>query len=462
MHGVSTNIQCHLLMDLLNSFTDFIKKEKLFQHAGRLILAVSGGVDSVALCELCKEAGYDFVIAHCNFQLRGEESERDEQFVKDLGKKYNVEVLIKKFDTAKASEEQKRGIQEVARGLRYAWFLELWSQQASDTSKRCYVVTAHHANDNIETLLMNFFKGTGINGLHGILPKQGIANYLVRPLLFAKKEELLSFAKENNFSFVEDSSNESDKYTRNFFRNQLIPSIQKVFPQVEDNLADNLQRFKEIQLLYDQSIATHKKKLLEYKGEEVHIPVLKLLKAEPLPTLIYEIISDFGFSPGQVTDVISLLNSDSGKYVSSSSHRILKNRNWLIISPIDTSIALNILIEKDQNKISYPGGEVNLEMLEGNVKLSTEVSVAMVDAGLVKFPLLLRKWKTGDYFYPLGMNKKKKLSRFFIDLKMSLLEKENTWVIESGKKIVWVIGKRIDDRFKLTPHTKSILKISQY
>ena len=456
-------------MQLLQKFTAFIKKENLFQPKDKLLLAVSGGVDSVVLCELCKQAGYGFEISHCNFKLRGEESERDENFVRDVAKKYDVEIFVKEFETEKYAEEKKISIQVAARELRYEWFYYLiGNKQYAINKKQEYnaiqlpianwILTAHHANDNMETLLMNFLKGTGINGLRGILPKQ---QKIIRPLLFAKKEELIKFAEENNLSFVEDSSNISDKYTRNYFRNQLIPSVQKVFPQAEENLLNNIERFKEIETLYKQSIAFHKKKLLEQKGNEVYIPVLKLLKSVPFSTIVYEIIKDFDFTSLQTEEVIKLLQSDSGKYVQSSSHRILKNRNWLIISPNDTIVAENILIEEKDKTIEFVNGKLKFEKLSTtNYKLQTTNEIATLDADEIMFPLLLRKYRQGDYFYPLGMKKKKKLSRFFIDQKLSLTEKENVWVIEMNKKILWIVGKRIDDRFKITPKTKNILKIS--
>ena len=461
-------------MNLPESFKSFIKKENLFQPKDMLLLAVSGGVDSIVLCELCRHAGFNFAIAHCNFQLREEESERDEEFVKNLAKKYGVKIFIKKFDTEKYALKNRIGIQEAARKLRYDWFNEIinWQsairkQQSAIENRKSeigndtihHIVTAHHANDNIETLLMNFFKGTGINGLRGILPKQ---EKIVRPLLFATKEEIKNFAKENRLVFVEDSSNVSDKYTRNYFRNQLIPSIQKVYPKVEDNLKDNINRFREIDILYQQSIVVHKKKLLEYKGEEIHIPVLKLLKTQPLSTVIYEIIKDFNFTSHQTEEAIHLLQSETGKYIQSSSHKIIKNRKWLIISPNNTTVAQNILIEENDTSIKFTNRELRIEKLSAiNHQLSTDNSIATLDADEIKFPLLLRKWKQGDYFYPLGMRKKKKLSRFFIDEKMSLSEKENTWIIEMDKKILWIVGKRIDDRFKVTPKTKNILLINK-
>ncbi len=226
-------------------------------------------------------------------------------------------------------------------------------------------------------------------------------------------------------------------------------------------MIDNIKRFNEIEILYQQSISNHKKKLLEQKGKEIHIPVLKLLKTEPLSTVIYEVIKHFNFTSHQTEEVIHLLQSETGKYVQSSSHKIIKNRNWLIISPNNTTEAENVLIEEKDKTIQFLNGKLKIEKLSTiNHQLSTESSIAMLDADEIKFPLLLRKWKQGDYFYPLGMNKKKKLSRFFIDQKLSLTEKENCRIIEMNKKIIWIVGKRIDDRFKITPKTKYILRIS--
>ena len=435
-------------MHLLQKFTQFIKKENLFQPKDKLLVAVSGGVDSVVLCDLCKKAGYNFTIAHCNFNLRGEESERDEEFVKELAKKYDVPIFVKSFKTEKYAGENMLSIQVAARELRYKWFNELINQSIGHQIN--YILTAHQANDNIETLLMNFFKGTGIAGLRGILPKH---DKIIRPLLFAKKEELIEFAKENSLDFVEDSSNIIDKYTRNYFRNQLMPLVQQIFPQAENNLLDNLTRFKDIEILYRQAVLSHTKKLIEQKGKEFHIPVLKLLKAEPLPTIIYEIIKDFGFTANQTDEVVKLLQSGSGKFIQSSSHRIIKNRNWLIISPNNTLTADNILIEEKDKIIEYGGGKLKFENHKsGGSQFSPNHSIAQLDSDEIVFPLLLRKWKQGDYFYPLGMKKKKKLSKFFIDQKLSLTEKENIWVLETNKKIIWVVGKRIDDRFKIVLH----------
>ncbi len=471
-------------MTLPDKFKAFIQKHNLFDLRDQLILAVSGGVDSVVLCELCRQTGYSFIIAHGNFQLRGEESNRDEAFVKSLGEKYGVEVLVKKFNTLEYVKETGFGIQEAARNLRYNWFLDIcyektfgseikttqviprWHTAIGHSNPKTHVVTAHHAGDSVETLLMNFFKGTGIRGLQGIQPRHELLKYIVRPLLFARKKEIINFAKENNLLFVEDSSNASDKYTRNYFRNHIIPSITKVFPEVEENLLSNMERFKDIEILYRQAMDLHKKKLLIKKNNEVHIPVLKLLKSEPVSTIVYELIKDFGFTSHQTEEVLKLLDSNSGKYISSETHKIIKNRKWIIITPHSTLEASHILINEDDREVDFADGKLKIEKCTiDKYKLSTDSSVAFLDAADITFPLLLRKWKHGDYFYPLGMKKvsgalaKKKLSKFFIDQKMSLSEKEKAWVIESNKRILWIVGRRIDDRFKITDRTKNIIKI---
>jgi tRNA(Ile)-lysidine synthase len=440
-------------MDLLQRFQQYIRDHNLFSPKNFLLVAVSGGIDSVVLCELCKQSGFTFIIAHCNFKLRGEESERDAAFVHQLAKKYNAPIFAKEFDTKEYAESHKLSIQEAARELRYEWF------NLISTRSSIPLLTAHHLDDNIETMLMHFFRGTGIYGLRGMLPKQ--AN-VVRPLLFARKQEIKQFAEENKLSWVEDSSNALDKYTRNYFRNQVIPFVQKIYPEVESNLVNNLRRFADMELLYKQALEIHKKKLLEYKGGEVHIPVLKLQKSTSLYTIVYEIIKDYRFSAHQTDEVIRLLSSESGRYVQSTTHRIIKNRRWLIIAPVNSEQAQTLVIEEDEEVVVFENGKLVISQSQGgsNEQWKTnDPSIAHVDKKELQFPLILRKWKKGDYFYPLGLGKKKKLARFFIDQKLSLTDKEKVWVLESNKRIVWVVGLRIDDRFKITEATKQVLKI---
>ncbi|HQX96336.1 MAG: tRNA lysidine(34) synthetase TilS [Chitinophagaceae bacterium] len=442
-------------MNLLLSFQSTIKLLNLFSSKDKLLIAVSGGVDSVVLCELCKQAKFDFTIAHCNFQLRGAESERDEQFVKNLGNKYGVKVLVKKFETEKYATENKLSTQEAARNLRYEWFEDLINQSTNQPIN--HLLTAHHSDDNAETIAMNFFRGTGLHGLTGIPGKNG---YIKRPLLEISKEELLAYARENNLEFVEDSSNQSSKYTRNYFRNEIIPAISKIYPQVKDNLLDNINRFKEIEKLYQLSVSELKKKICKQKGNEFYIPVNKLMSYNN-KALIYEIIHPFNFQEKQVEELIKLTDSDSGKYITSPDNqfRIIKHRLWFIISPVVATESVNIIIEENDKQVSFSLGNLSIETISNN-KPSTSSGIATLDAREIKFPLLLRKWKTGDYFYPLGMKKKKKVSRFLIDSKLSKTEKENTWVIECKQRICWIVGQRIDDRFKLTATTKEVLKLT--
>jgi len=445
-----------LKMILLKHFKNYISSNNLFSTADKLLVAVSGGVDSVVLCELCSQAGFDFAIAHCNFQLRNEDSERDEKFVRQLAKNYNVAFHTINFETKGYAREKKMSVQEAARELRYSWFEEI--RKAGGYG---YVLTAHHADDNIETVLMNFFRGTGIKGLKGIEPRH---DCIVRPLLFARRRDLEDFIETNRLEWVSDHTNLSDDYTRNYFRNQVIPFIEKSFPEVHENILGNISRLREAGLLYQQAISMHKRKLLETRGNEVHIPVLKLKKTEPLHTIVYEIAREYDFTPAQVEEIIALLDSDSGKYIQSASHRIIKNRNWLIIAPNEVEKTDIVIIEGTGNW-RYATGNMQVEkILTSNLvpPQAGQISnfTACLDAAEIKFPLLLRKWKRGDYFYPLGMAKKKKLARFFIDMKFSKTEKEKTWLVEMDKKIIWIVGHRIDDRFKITDRTKSILTLN--
>lgn len=447
-------------MNLIQSFQDHL--QQAFPYVSKthtkLLLAVSGGVDSMVLVDLFYKAGFDFIMAHCNFHLRGEESNRDEIFVKTIAEIYQKEISIQHFDTEKIAEEEKTSIEETARNLRYHWFVELLNGEDYFPSslQNKFIVTAHHANDTIETLLMNFFRGTGISGLHGIPSRN---KNIIRPLLFAKREEITAYAKENNLNWVEDSSNQSEIYTRNFFRLNFLPNIQQYFPKVVDNLWNNIERFKEGETLYKQAVDANKKKLLQLKGNEFFIPVLLVQNIPAQQTLLWEILKDFSFSQPQIPEVIKLLTATSGSHIDSQTHRIFKNRNHLIITPLGEKLSQQILINEKDRNISFEGGSLKLSFSDNNGNIDKTAVVAMLDTKDIKFPLLLRKWKTGDYFYPLGMKKKKKLARFFIDQKLSLSQKDAVWLIESNKKIVWILGLRIDDRFKVLSSTKKVLKI---
>lgn len=454
-------------MDLLQSFTKCIKQDKLFSPADKLLLAVSGGLDSVVLSYLSKEAGLLFGIAHCNFGLRGEESERDEAFVRGLAHILAVPLFVRGFDAKKYAEEHKVSIQVAARELRYNWFHDILAGKSNEylqegvpdsAAPYQYLVTAHHRDDNIETVLMNFCKGTGITGLRGIQHRQ---ERIVRPLLFASREQIEAYALQHQLAWVEDSSNEQTKYTRNYFRKVVLPAVEQIYPQVRENIADNIERFKEVADLYAQAVDANKKKLVEVHGDEVRIAVLKLVKSAPRRTLLYEILKEYGFTAHQAEEAEKLLTSESGRYITSSTHRVLRNRAWLIITPLEIVKDQVVVLHREEEEVVFDNFRLHMKWLEGNgLQFSAEPTVATLDAREIQFPLIIRKWKEGDYFYPLGMRKKKKLARFFIDLKLSKNDKGKVWVVESHKKIVWVMGYRIDDRFKLIPSTQKALQLS--
>jgi tRNA(Ile)-lysidine synthase len=438
--------------DIQEKFVGFFKGRNLLQ--GNFLAAVSGGVDSVVLCELCKRAGLSFSIAHCNFQLRAEESERDESFVKSLGGKYKAEVFVRKFETQSYADEKKISIQEAARELRYDWFARLRNDKGFS-----FTLLAHHADDNIETLLMNFFRGSGLQGLTAMPEENRDEKFFLRPLLEARRKEILDFASRHHLQWVEDSSNASSKYTRNFFRNDVLPAIKKVYPQVEENLLGNIERLKKTNALYQSAVVELKRKVCEQRGTEVRIPVLKLMKYQHT-SLIYEIIKDFGFGEKQVEEVMKLAQAESGKFIENERYQIIKHRNWFILAP-KGGFTDTIAIQEGTPAVCFSGGTLHLKTVsKEKFHLQKKENIAQLDTKHLEYPLVLRKWKQGDYFYPLGMRKKKKLARFFIDQKLPKNQKENIWVLESNKKIAWVIGMRIDDRFKVTDATKEILVVT--
>ena len=439
---------------LFQHFNQYFREKGIDPKASQFIVAISGGVDSIVLADLCKRSGFHFTLAHCNFRLRNEESERDEAFVRAFAQKLEVPLEVKHFDTSQFAQENKLSIQEAARALRYQWFDKLKNIGLFD-----FILLAHHADDNIETVLMNFFRGTGLKGLTAIPGGSKKEKRLLRPLLNVRRKAIIEYAHDQGLTWVEDSSNSSLKYTRNYFRHELIPSVQKVFPQVEDNLLNNIERFTKINNLYQQMVTELKEKICEKKVNEIRIPIKKLEKYLDT-SLIYDIIKDYGFGEKQVPDVQKLMNAASGRFIENENFQVIRHRNWLIIAR-KTSATDIIAIDKDQQLVRFPGGilEFNI-ILAGKVKMEGGANTAILDAKNIEYPLVLRKWKTGDYFYPLGMTKKKKLSRFFIDQKLSRNIKENTWILESGNRILWVVGMRIDERFKIIPSTRDVVRIS--
>lgn len=421
-----------------------------FSKDGHFVLAVSGGADSVVLAHLLKGASINFEIAHCNFGLREAESDRDESFVKNLAVTLDVPFSCKHFDTGAYATSHKISIQEAARDLRYEWFATF----------NTVVITAHHANDNIETVFMHICRGTGIAGLTGIEPYK-VKERLLRPLLIFHKQEIIDYAKEAGIAFVEDSSNASDKYARNFFRHQVLPAVREVYPQSEQNILHTIKHLREVSEVYKAAMQKIVSKLQFINGNEIHIPVLMWQKAKPLDTITFEMLYPFGFTAAQMPEAIKLLSAHNGAVLVSPTHRLIKNRNWMIVAPLATASNTSVVVvEQNDATIDFPGGKLTLHTTAPEVPEVPDNNTCTLDAAALQYPLILRPAATGDYFYPLGMQKKKKLSKFFIDLKLSKTAKEKVWVLVSDNRIVWVIGYRIDNRFKITPATTSSVKLS--
>ncbi len=441
-------------MNLAEKFTNHIQQQQLFTQNDLLIIGVSGGIDSVALCHLLKNSGYQFIIYHANFQLRGPESNRDEDFVQALATDLKVELIVERFDTKEYALNNKISIQEAARQLRYEGF-----EKTRNEKNAAFILTAHNANDNAETLIINLLRSTGIAGATAIPLKE---NKIRRPLLAFTRKDIETYMQVYGYTWVEDSSNEKDVYVRNKIRHKIIPELEAINPNAVEAFNTSIYHFKETEIIYNYWIETTKQKLIEKKKNEWHIPVLKLKKTQPLKTIVYEIIKDFNFTAAQTDEVITLFESESGKYISNNKYRILKNRSWLIISAV-TEVDNSLYLIEDYGTVTTSNGRLtinstaNMRLDINGIKANKNPNQAFINFDDIQFPLLLRKCKTGDYFYPLGMKKKKKLSRFFIDQKLSKPDKENVWVLEANKKIVWVIGQRIDDRFKLTDNTESIV-----
>lgn len=431
-------------------------REKLQQQLARyhwrhqkIIVALSGGLDSMCLAALLHDLGLSLVLAHCNFGLRGEESDGDEQLVRDWAERQNIPLYVQRFNVPKIMEEQGGNMEETARNLRYDWFEQLRQTLGFDL-----VATAHHQQDNVETVLMNFFRGTGIAGLHGILPQQG---NIIRPLLSFKKETLKRYALDHNIPWREDSSNKQNIYLRNAIRQQLWPEIERVFPQAGQAISSSAERFRETEMLYQETINRYRKKLIEQRQKDWYIPVLKLRHLPALKTILFELLRPFGFTGGQMPDILHLLDAEAGKWVASGSHHLWKDRNFLIITAVEVreSTLIKIDFREGKQTIEWPGGRLAIAPLipedhlgKWGQKGDDEEFLALSASD---FPLTLRPIRDGDYFYPLGMNrKKKKLGRFLRDQKVPLNQKQDIWVLESRHRVVWVLGHRIDERFKVT------------
>ena len=435
---------------MLDLFSKYIDKELAFIKDKKLLVAISGGLDSVVLAHLCAQLQLNISLVHCNFNLRGNESDEDESFVLQLAEDLELEVFVESFETETYAQEHKISIQMAARELRYVWFEELASQLHYD-----YILTAHHADDNLETFLINLSRGTGLDGLVGIPEKNG---KLVRPLLPFSREEIQIFAGKNQIKWREDSSNASTKYLRNKLRHDVIPKLKAVNPQFLQNFSKTQQHLRESKQFLDSISEEIAGKVVDrVDGDVKYFNIEKIKSFNHFKTVLYQLFKDCGFN--EWNDIEELLDAQTGKCVFSKTHRLLKNREYLVLSnlPEDSRKATLKIFEGDES-IETSLGTLTLE--DVNAMGQSISQIVYVDKDLLKFPLTVRHWEKGDYFYPFGMQGKKKLSKFFKDEKYSALEKEKVLVLCSKDNIVWVLNKRLDNRFKVTQDTQNILKIS--
>lgn len=432
---------------MLTKFQNHIEKNFAQLKDKKLLLAVSGGIDSMVLMHLFQQLNYDIAIAHCNFQLRGKESDADELFVKVKSKKLKVKSYFIRFDTENYSKENKLSIQLVARKLRYDWFQELLSENQLD-----YLVTAHHLDDNVETFLINFIRGTGLEGLTGIPPQNG---NIVRPMLPFSREEIENYAQANQIQWREDSSNASDKYFRNKLRHDIVPILKELNIGFLDSFQNTLHHLQQAESLVNDASKLVYEKVVEEKENQVEIHLKPLLQFENYKAYLYQWLNKFGFSAWN--DIYDLVVAQSGKQIFSETHVLLKDREKLILSERKSSNKEEIYsIESLDDKVNIP---LKLRFYKGVNIFETHSNCIFVDESKLKFPLTIRKWQEGDYFYPSGMKGKKKLSKYFKDEKYSLLDKENQWLLCSEDQIVWVIGKRVDNRFASNETTQNSIKI---
>jgi tRNA(Ile)-lysidine synthase len=431
-----------------NILQKHIENEIPFLQDKKLLLAVSGGLDSMVLLHLFQQLNFDIAIAHCNFQLRGIESFGDQKFIQDYADANGITIYVTQFDTEAFAKDYKLSTQVAARDLRYNWFYELLEGKDFD-----YLLTAHHADDNLETFLINFTRGTGLEGLTGI-PVQN--DKIVRPLLFLTRNEIENYAKHQGIQWREDSSNASDKYVRNKIRHHLIPILKELNPNFMTSFLKTESYLQQSSAMVEDAAIMVYQQVAREESDQINFDLNKLLQLPNYKSYLYQWLKEFGFTAWE--DIYDLVNSQSGKQVFALEYRLLKDRDSLIVSPLNEEESeAEFLVIENQTQVNIP---LKLSLCKvPDISLGSNRTI-FVDADLLVFPLVIRKLKSGDVFVPFGMEgKSKKVSKFFKDEKLSLIEKENSWLLCSNDKIVWVIGLRADNRFRTVDSTKNIIKI---
>lgn len=431
-------------------FLNFIYSDIVLKKDDKVLLAVSGGIDSMVMLHLFFKAGIKSGIAHCNFCLRGEESDKDEELVRNIASVYGMPFYSKRFNSLEYAESRGYSVQMAARELRYSWFEEIRRNYGYD-----YIATGHNLNDNIETILINFIRGTGIAGLAGIKPVNG---KIIRPVLFADREEITKYCLANNIPFREDKTNAETKYIRNKLRHKVIPLLHEINPSVVATLSENAGRISDAYELIRHLVNELKTEMVRESADKILIDISKLQKWSCNSVFLHELFRTLGITDVPLKELRSVINGKTGSMVLTSEKRIIKNRNELLICPFSPAKDELYFIKNQSDFTSVPFIEkAEIMELSDELKFSPDKSIAYLDLDKLKFPLIIRKWKKGDFFYPFGMNHRKKLSDFFTDSKMSLIDKERIYVMLSDMDIAWVIGARTDNRFRITESTSRIL-----
>ncbi len=437
---------------MLQRFVEHIQKTRLFSSDDKILLAVSGGVDSVVMTHLFLQAGYAFAIAHCNFNLRGADADADEILVRHMAEQYHTDIHCISFNTTEYAKQHRLSIEEAARKLRYDFF----ATTATQNGYR-YIATAHHNNDAIETFFINLVRGTGITGLHGIRQKN---KNIIRPLLPFSRQEISNYAAQHNLPFHEDYTNNDTTILRNKIRHNLIPLLKEISPQIEQTMTRNMANIASAEQIYNQAIE-QKKQLLVHKPEQIELSKDDIGQLNPRTTYLFEMLRQFGFNAHTVTEIANALNN-TGKQFHTTTHTLLIDRDKIIIKPLTTAqFTSQFAVEENTLSVSQPL-HITFEPAEANTitNLQTNNSTIIVDASKLQFPLVLRKWHTGDRFKPFGMKNTRKVSDFFKDQHLSLFEKNEKWLLcNANGQIIWIVDMRMDDLFRVTNSTSKAMII---
>jgi tRNA(Ile)-lysidine synthase len=439
---------------MISEFKQFIEKDLKVSVSNKILLTISGGADSVTMLHLFSLAGYNCGIAHCNFHLRGEDSDLDEELVHRLAKKYCFPYYKIDFDTTKYSSNNGISIEMAARELRYTWFEKIRLENDYQ-----YIATAHHQDDLIETFFLNLTRGTGIRGLTGFVQKR---NSIIRPLLFANRLSITNYVSKENLEYREDKSNSDVNIKRNNLRHKILPLLNELNPASGRNILQSIKNLQDAEYLMNNEVLNAKKNIFTKKEELVFISITKLSEYQHIYPYLYELLFEYGFNSDQVLNIKNSIHAEAGKVFLSKSYKLIKDRDTLIIEPIKENQFEPLNIEKYTEQILLPNGKnLNFKQIEdiSGFCIPKSTQHATLDFNKLKFPLIIRKWEQGDYFIPFGMKQKKKISDFLIDEKVSLQEKQNVFLLISEEQIVWIIGYRIDNRYKITDESSQILAI---